>query len=137
MSPLSTTLSHHLCFDRFTGRFASEIDRSEVGLRLTADWIICQPHLGVGFELRAHDSIKHQYPDEDNQQSHPELVDEGVEPVVRVCDRIYGYTSIIGNENTLKYDDTKEGFPSGEQGLSFHPLLSEISVVRNDGASCL
>ena len=93
MSPLST-LSLSTAFSASQADCVA--DRSFGGCSLRYNGVprteseICEPHIGVGFELRAHDCVKHQYPAEDNQESHPELVDEGVEPVVRVCDQIFG-----------------------------------------------
>lgn len=87
VSPLST-LSLSIAFSASQADCVA--DRSFGGCSLRYNGVprteseICEPHIGVGFELRAHDCVKHQYPAEANQESHPELVDEGVEPVVRV-----------------------------------------------------
>lgn len=101
MSPLSTP-SLSLLFSASQADCVA--DRSFGGCSLPCNevpkngWELCDPHLGVGFELRAHDCKEHQYPAEDHQESHPELVDEGVEPVVRVCDRIFGCPSTTRGE---------------------------------------
>lgn len=98
-------------------------------LHRPSDWWISQTHLRVGFELRAHDCVKHQYPAEDHHESHPELVDEGVEPVVRVCDPTGPMINlrVLPQSSAKNNDATKEGFPSGVEGHLFSPSRA----VRN------